>query len=201
METFEQATAADMGKVTGRGPGVSGGMEAVEQLLQADIFVILSLIHAFPTASAESLKSDLDIADQYLARTHKVIFIFNRFVLFHQSAVFKSPSAFGITPEARPPENDLQYGFSYKSKRPADIESDPRLPRLRIGLTEKEYGPLLVTLGHDILALASQIDYSSVGLWWRSTRNRSLLHDLALECATNEFRGCPKSRCGSDSRS
>ena len=186
METFEQATAADMGKVTGRGPGVSGGMEAVEQLLQADIFVILSLIYAFPTASADSLKSDLNIADQYLARTHKVIFIFNRFVLFHQSAVFQSPAAFGITPEEKSPGNDLQYCFGYQSNRPAVMESDPRLPRLRLGLAEKEYGPLLAAWGPDILAMASQIDYSSIGLWWRSTRHRSLLHDLALECANNE---------------
>jgi hypothetical protein len=183
METFDQATAADMSKVTGRGRGVTGGVEAVEHLLKADIFVILSCIHAFPTASVNSLKSDLDTADQYLERTHKVIFIFNRFALFHQSAIFKSPSAYGISPETKSPENDLQYSFSFQSNRPAVIENDSRLSRMRIGLAEKEYGPLLAAWGSDILAMAGQIDYSSVGLWWRSTRNRSLVHDLALECS------------------
>jgi len=183
METFDQATAADMGKVTGRGPGVMGGMEAVEHLLKADIFVILSCIHAFPTASVNSLKADLDAADRYLDRTRKVVFIFNRFALFHQSAIFKSPSAYGISPEARSPENDLQYAFSYQSRRPAPIEDDPRLSRLRLGLVESEYGPLLAAWGAEILVMAGQVDYSSVGLWWRATRNRSLLHDLALECS------------------
>jgi hypothetical protein len=183
METFDQATAAEMGKVTGRGQGVTGGMEAVEHLLKADIFVILSCIHAFPTASVNSLKSDLDTADRYLDRTRKVVFIFNRFALLHQSAIFKLPSAYGVRPEAKSPENDLQYVFSYQSSRPSAIEDDLRLPRLRIGLAEKEYGPLLAAWGSDILAMAGQIDYSSVGLWWRATRNRSLLHDLALECS------------------
>ena len=176
METFDQATAEDMGKVTGRGQGVLGGIEAVEQLMKANIFVILSLIHAFPTASENSLTADLDVADRYLDRTHKAIFIFNRFALFHQSVIFKSPSSFGVIPEAKSPES-----FSYRSNRPAVIESDSRLSRMRIGLSENEYRPLLAAWGSDILAMAGKVDYSSVGLWWRSTRNRSLLHDLALE--------------------
>jgi hypothetical protein len=182
METFEQKTAADMGKITGKGCGIAGGIEAVEKLLKSDIFLILSLIYAFPTASENSLKHDLDMADRYLDKTDKIVFIFNRFVLFHQSDVFKKPAAFGIIPELKLPINDLQYCFQYQSSGPELNTGDSRLERLRIGLDESDYRRLLDAWGNEILMMASQIDYSSVGLWWRSNRNRSLLHDLALEC-------------------
>jgi hypothetical protein len=188
METFDQKAASDMGKITGRGCGIGGGIEAVEKLLKADIFLILSLIYAFPTASDNSLKHDLDMADQYLEQTDKIIFIFNRFVLFHQSDVFKRPSAFGIIPEPKTPMNDLQYCFPYKSTRSDINMGDSRLERLRIGLNESDYRRLREAWDDEILVMASQVDYSSIGLWWRSHRNRSLLHDLALESGA----GVPK---------
>jgi hypothetical protein len=181
METFEQKTAAAMGKVTGRGAGVEGGVEVVERLLEADIFVILSLIYAFPTASENALAHDVEVADGYLARTSKVVFIFNRFALFHQSAVFHSPSAFGIVPEAKSAENDLQYRFAYESSGPTPREDDARLGRMRVGLGEKAYGALLAAWGPEVLAMVGQVDYSSIGLWWRATRNRSLMNELAGE--------------------
>jgi hypothetical protein len=188
METFDQKAATDMGKITGRGCGIGGGIEAVNKLLQADIFLILSLIYAFPTASENSLNHDLDVADQYSEQTDKIVFIFNRFALFHQSEVFKKPSAFGIIPEPKAPMNDLQYCFPYKSTRPDLNMGDPRLERLRVGLNESDYHRVRQVWGNEILVMASQVDYSSVGLWWRSHRNRSLLHDLVLESEA----GAPK---------
>jgi hypothetical protein len=184
IESFDPEVLRDMGKISGRNASSAETLAMIDSYLDAGLFVILSMIYDFPTESAESRAATRGLAEKIAAQTERAAFIFNRFAMFHTSAVFKEPGRFNIhAPLPAEPQNDIQYAFPHERISQAEPLSEKEAvlyEKLKFGMDEETYAAAQAEHGADLVDLAYFLDYNSIGFAHRAWRARTFFSSLGL---------------------
>jgi hypothetical protein len=181
IESFDPAVLRDMGKISGRRETSDETVEMIQSYLDAGMFVILSMIYDFPTESAASRAATRALVER-IADPARMAFIFNRFALFHTSAVYKEPSKFGIGQvEPRLPQNDIQYAFAHRRQLDAEEPTAQEFSiyqGLKFGVGAETYAALAAKHSSALLDMAHFFDYNSIGFVHRVRHDTTLLAGL-----------------------
>lgn len=112
LETIDMEIATAMGKVSSKDE-VNAVSEMVFNFTPAGITVILSMIYGFPGFGPEKDEELISYARKMLTYNPRVLFIFNRFILFGGTPMFANPEQYGIKRLAEH-ASDSDLGNSYK---------------------------------------------------------------------------------------
>ncbi len=147
----------------------------------AGMFVILSMIYDFPMENTAAREATRSLVAR-IADPARMAFIFNRFALFHTSAIFKEPARHGIAEvEPRQPRNDIQYVFGWQRESPADsatAEEARIYQALKFAMCPETYAALCEKHGAALLEMAYFLDYNSIGFTHRVRHNTTVLASL-----------------------
>ncbi|MGB8354879.1 MAG: radical SAM protein [Chthoniobacteraceae bacterium] len=184
IESFDPALLRDMGKISGHSDTAAETLAMIRSYLDAGLFVILSMIYDFPTEPPGSRAATRALAEKIAMDSDRTAFIFNRFGLFHTSAIYKDPARFGIEPPGPAlPHNDIQYVFPcnrLSNPDPLTADEAQLYRRLKFGMDGETYAALHTKHGAELLDIAHFFDYNSIGFVHRALHDRTFLSSFCI---------------------